>query len=117
MTPIYATIRHILENESDGPAIRFMDSNPSKDDILMYDHLNTLAEKYEKFEIVHVLEKKESGFEGEEGLPDKEKFERRLFGVGEGTISLVCGPPPMMKAAKEGLTEMGFVDGETFFHY
>ncbi|CCG83520.1 putative Nitrate reductase [Taphrina deformans PYCC 5710] len=119
MTPIYATIRAILETDDEKSQIqvRFMDCNKDEKDVLLKEKLDELAKNHDRFEVIHVLEKPEKSWKGETGLIDKEKIERHLFKPEEGTISLVCGPPPMMKSSKEGLLELGFEDERTFFHY
>lgn len=35
-------------------------------------------------------------------------FDGRIFGPDEGTHSLICGPPPMVKSTREKLLAMGF---------
>lgn len=118
MTPIYATIRAMLEtDDSDQLKVKFIDANINKSEVLLHEELNNLHDKYDNFDITHVFEKPDDSWDGEKGLVDQEKMERHLFPAADDTISLVCGPPPMMKAAKEGLLELGFEDGKTFFHY
>lgn len=118
MTPIYATIRAILETDkSDHVEVRFIDANVNKSEILLKDHLQELVKEHSRLQVTHVLEHPDEDWEGEKGLVDEDKMRRHLFSAEEGVVSLVCGPPPMMEAAKKGLTQMGFKENTSFFHY
>lgn len=119
MTPIYATIRAILEKDtSDAVHVKFLDANLTQKEILLESNLAELSDKHStRFQITHVLEHPEDDWHGEKGLIDEEKMKKHLFAADDGVVSIVCGPPPMMEAAKKGLGSMGFKENSTFFHY
>jgi nitrate reductase (NAD(P)H) len=118
MTPIWATIKQILECDEAKIPIRFLDANTDENEILLDDELSELAENFkDQFEVIHILEEPSAKRKCEKGLVDKGKIERHLFKAEEGTITFVCGPPPMLKAAGEALKEVGFEAGKNFFHF
>ena len=117
MTPIYATIKTILER-GDPLEIRFLNANKTKEDVLLDDELLDLEKRYsDKFNLIHVLEHPPKDWDGKTGRIEKSNLELLFKPDGDDVVSLVCGPPPMLEAAKSGLLEMGFVEDETFFHY
>lgn len=94
-----------------------MDANVSQDEILLEDKLDELVKDHSRLQVTHVVETPDDGWKGEKGLSDEEKMKRHLFSVGDDVVSIVCGPPPMVEAAKKGLKSMGFEEHITFFHY
>lgn len=120
MTPIYGTIRAILETDSKEAqdiTVKFIDANPSKEDILADDKLMQLAKDHDRFELIHVLQDKPEGFDAEEGQISEELIKKYCTPPGDGCVTLVCGPPPMLEAAKKGLLDFGFKEDKDFFHY
>lgn len=120
MTPIFATIKTILESKEDKHVqVCFLDANKTKDDILLDDELDELRKTHEKqFKLVHILDSPDDGWEGETGKLDKDNISRNVFKPdGDDVVTLVCGPPPMLEAAKDGLLSLGFEEDKTFFHY
>lgn len=118
MTPVFATIRAILEtDEEKNVEIHFLDANVNQEEILQRRPFDEMAHRHPRFKITHVLEKPEDEWTGETGLVDEDKMKRHLHPADDGTITLICGPPPMVDAMKDGLKKMGFEEDKNFFHY
>ncbi|ORY76602.1 hypothetical protein BCR37DRAFT_351434 [Protomyces lactucae-debilis] len=118
MTPVWATIKKMLECDNTQIPIRFLDANTNVDEILLHDEIDALAKVHgDAFQITHTLEDADSSWTGERGLADKQKIDKYLFPADHDTITFVCGPPPMIKAAGEALNELGFETGKNFFHF
>jgi predicted ferric reductase len=103
------------------PAISLVRSAADVDDrrpfVLIYGSLQweqaTFREELERLEqrldlrVVHVLTDSHPGWEGEAGFIDAALLRRRLPYDLRAADVLVCGPPPMLAAALDGLQRLG----------
>lgn len=117
MTPIWQTIKYMLECETEKVTIHFLDANQNEEEILLHAELKKLAEKHSNFDFIVILQCPSDEWKGERGLPDEKRMKRYLAGPEKDTVTLVCGPPPMLNAAREVMVDWGFEDGKNFFSY
>jgi NAD(P)H-flavin reductase len=85
--------------------------------VLVYGSLQweqaTFREELERLEerldlrVVHVLTDPHPGWQGESGFIDAALLRRQLPYDLRATDVLVCGPPPMLAAALDGLRRLG----------
>ncbi|NUM34862.1 MAG: hypothetical protein HUU50_09970 [Candidatus Brocadiae bacterium] len=79
--------------------------NRTEKDIIYEKELDTIRERHPKLKIVHILDTPSSSWQGEKGRLSKEII---LKYTSEPTKKLwyLCGPPPMVAAAKKILSEL-----------
>lgn len=112
ITPLMAIAGSVLESEPHSH-VTLVYGNRAREDVIFHDALAALAEKHgERFVVRHVLEKKsKSGTPHAVGRLDREGCDRELaVHLGEhvsGTECFVCGPEPMMDAARASLLALG----------
>lgn len=101
ITPLYQIIRAILKDPEDETEMFLVYANRTEDDILLRDHLDNWANNHSNFKLWYVISnsvrdhwKYSVGYVSEailkQHIPD---------GSSEGTIALLCGPPPMIQDA------------------
>ncbi len=102
ITPIRSMIETALASP-EGPPITLIYGNRSPADTIFADALEALEASQSRLTIVHVLEAPEGREGAIEGRPDAETL-ASLLPEDDGTIRYyVCGPTPMMDAARETL--------------
>jgi ferredoxin-NADP reductase len=115
ITPLASIVRTVLDSE---PSTRMalVYGNRSAADAIFKDALDALAaERGAAFVVRHVLEHPPPGWDGGTGLLDGAALARELDGLGEAdepsTEYFLCGPAPMMSAARACLEGRG-VEGD-----
>lgn len=115
ITPMYQVITAILEHAADTTELRLVYANRTEDDILLRKELDALAaSKPQQFKVHYTLTDPGPQWPYSRGFVSLMMFHRHLFQAKEGTLTLVCGPPPMLKqACYPSLAQMGFMEGTT----
>ncbi|PSC72155.1 NADH-cytochrome b5 reductase [Micractinium conductrix] len=79
--------------------LSFIFANVSERDIIAKDRLDALAKQHPNFKVHYIVDKAEStNWKGSTGYITKELLKEQMPPPAEGSLILVCGPPPMMKA-------------------
>lgn len=119
ITPMYEVIRAILRNPRDTTELRLVYANRGEEDILLRMQLDALAaSKPAQFKVHYTLTDPGPQWPHSKGFVNLMMFHRHLFQAKEGTITLLCGPPAMLKqACHPNLTQMGFVEGSTCIEF
>lgn len=119
ITPLYQIISAVLNNPSDTTEIRLMYANNTEEDILLRTELETLEEENpQRFKLHYTVCEPEEGWEYSVGFVNLGMFRKHLFGAGEGTVTMLCGPQPMVQnACHPNLAQMGFVEGSTSIEF
>jgi nitrate reductase (NAD(P)H) len=105
LTPGYALVRRIAEDENDPTEVRVIDANKTEDDILLRSELEKLVkESRNQLKITHVLShpKQKGDWEAAGGLSghvDSGVIEEKLFAPSEDSVALLCGPPGLIQKA------------------
>jgi len=64
--------------------------------------------------IHYTLDKAPSSWTGGVGYVTPQMMTEQLFPAGEDTVTLLCGPPPMVRGCKRGLESIGFTKDRLF---
>jgi ring-1,2-phenylacetyl-CoA epoxidase subunit PaaE len=113
ITPLTSIARTLLATEADTRVV-LVYGNRAREDVIFHDALEALAREHVttgRFVVRHVLESPPAGWTGGAGLLDGAALERELGAVGEanGVPSeyFLCGPAPLMHAARAFLAGRG----------
>lgn len=96
-----------------------MYANRSEGDILLRKELDALAvANPTQFKVHYTLSDPGPQWPYSKGFVNLMMFHRHLFQAREGTVSLLCGPPEMLKqGCHPNLAQMGFVEGSTSIEF
>ena len=111
ITPIMSILETVLRLET-GSRVTLIYGNRGWDDVIFRDRLATLCDEFgERLIVDHVLERPPQNWSAGQGLLTGDVLEARLqaFGIqDDGLIRyFLCGPTPMMEAAREALQQRG----------
>ena len=106
ITPVMSMLRSMSERGDRRPFQLFY-ANGNWDDITFREELEELRSRLQ-LDLVHVLEEPPEGWEGESGFVTKDMLDRLLSNARRAeTCYFLCGPPPLVAAAEQGLTASG----------
>jgi len=109
ITPMIQVLTEIFENPNDNTACRMIFGNITVDDILCFEEMEELQRKFKKagkdFKIYYTLDKPPAQWDGGSGYVTPDMMTQQLFPGGKDTVSLLCGPPPMVRGCKNGLMD------------
>lgn len=110
ITPMFQLIRAICENPGDNTKVTLVYSSRSEPDIMLKKELDEFAKASpEKFRIWYMLDEPSAGWTGGTGHFDAATLRKYMPKPAADTKALLCGPPPMVNAAKKILvSELGF---------
>jgi cytochrome-b5 reductase len=109
ITPMYQIIRAICEDDRDTTEISLIYANRTEEDILLRDELEAMARRYpQNFKIFYLLDRPPPNWTYGSGFVTKEIMAERLPKPDADSRVMLCGPPGMIKAAKESLVTLGF---------
>lgn len=115
ITPMYQIILAILENSKDKTKIDLIFGNVNEEDILLREHLESLAQNHsDQLRIHYVLNNKPNdSWTGGVGFVTKDMINEYLPPVSDKSSKiLLCGPYAMVQAMKKNLTELGYPKGK-----
>lgn len=114
ITPMFQVLAHLLRDPRDTTRIALVFANVSADDILLREELDALAAQHPRFTVYYVLNSPPVGWSDGVGFVTKDMLFEQFGEAGNGALALMCGPPPMNKAMKGCLAELGYKDGQLF---
>jgi len=118
ITPILQMTDQILADEDPSIKVAIINGNISVDDRLGCDLLDAkkaeAAKKGMEFSVYYTLDKAPGDWEGGVGYVTAQMMTEQLFPPGEDTVTLLCGPPPMVRGCKRGLESVGFTKDRVF---
>lgn len=114
ITPMWQVFRAILDDPNDRTQISLVFANVTVDDILLKEQLDELAHSEESFSVYYVLNDPPGGWTGGTGFVTQDILEERFGKAQSDTLALMCGPPPMNKAMKTILANLGYTDSHVF---
>lgn len=108
ITPIVSIAETALRTRDD-VSVRLVYGNRSERDVIFGDRLAALACEHDALTVDHVLEAPPEGWQGRAGRLDGAVLADWLDGLGEADDRAywICGPEPMMDAAREALLARG----------
>ena len=105
ITPVMSMLRSLAARRASQPLWLFY-GNPSCDEIIYDEELTRLASRL-NLHRVDVLQDAPPGWDGETGKLTRAILERHLPADRRGLAFFLCGPPPMIKAVRSELTDLG----------
>lgn len=118
ITPMLQLITEVLKRSGDNTQLALLYANQSEQDILLRDDLDVLAAKHqEQFKVWYTVDKGSESWKFSVGFVSDAMIKENLFPAGDDTITVMCGPPPMINfACLPSLEKLGF-DKELNFAY
>ncbi|KAI7871624.1 hypothetical protein BDF14DRAFT_1762991 [Spinellus fusiger] len=114
ITPIFQTIKTILENPKDKTEVTLIYGNCTEQDILLRTELDSLSVLYpDKFNVHYVLSRADASWTGPTGYITQDKIAMWLPAPAGDVKILVCGPPAQVKSVIEATTTLGFTAPRT----
>jgi NAD(P)H-flavin reductase len=113
ITPMYQVIKAVLKNSDDKTEMALLYANQSPDDILLREELDALAAEDSRFKVWYTVDRveEEENWAFSIGFVNKDMVESNLFPAAPDAITVICGPPPMVKfACLPALTAIGFTE-------
>merc|ERR1712162_84250 len=94
-------LRDILKRSHDETEVLMLFGNQTEEDILLRDELDA-CNRDPRFEVHYTIDRAPEGREWKYsvGFVTPEMIQTRLHPPGSDTYTLLCGPPPMVKAVK-----------------
>lgn len=108
--PIMSMLR-TLADRGDERRIQFFYGNPTWDEIIFREELETLQQRL-NLEVIHVLERPEDDWEGASGFINRDVLSHLLCDEFRTCTFFVCGPIPMIEAVQNALEEMAVSRGQ-----
>jgi len=107
LTPMYQIIQQIIKDKKDKTVVKMIYGNITEDDILCRNELETMR-KVTNVDIVFTLDKPPKEWQEEAGYVTTDMIKTYLAPPTEKPVTLVCGPPPMMRAVIATLKNMRY---------
>jgi cytochrome-b5 reductase len=114
ITPMLQIIKAILKDTSDLTTISLLFANRSEEDILCREELEQIRDKFpHRFKLWFTLDtpptKEGGGWKYGSGFISEEMLKSALFPASGDTLTLICGPPPMIEfACNPNLDKLGY---------
>lgn len=97
ITPMLQLITEVLKHLDDGTNLRLLYANQSEQDILLRNELDAIASKNpDKFKVWYTIDRATEQWTFSTGFINEEMIQQHLFAPSDNTITLMCGPPPMI---------------------
>lgn len=105
VTPAMSMLRTFADRK-DPRSLHLIYANIAKPEAIFWNEIERL-EKLLNLTVTHVLENPPAGWDGEEGLLDKDMLERLLPEHPNRHEYFICGPEPLMNIAERSLLALG----------
>ena len=103
VTPCLQVASELISSPSDTTSMTLIFCNRGPEDVFLRDYISDLESKSGgRFKCLYCVDKPEDGWEGLTGYVTPEMVAAHLPGPGEGSMVMVCGPPPMYEAVCGG---------------
>lgn len=118
ITPMLQLINEVLKRPGDNTQLALLYANQSEQDILLRDDLDVLAAKYqEQFKVWYTVDRASEQWKFSVGFVNDQMIKDNLFPSSPETITVLCGPPPMVNFACLPSLEKLNYDKELNFAY
>ncbi|XP_040570936.1 NADH-cytochrome b5 reductase 3 isoform X1 [Lepeophtheirus salmonis] len=116
ITPMYQLITSVFRNENDKTRLSLLYANQTEEDILLRKELEAISTANpDRFKIWYTLDRPNEDWKYSSGYISEEMIHDNLFPPGYDTITLMCGPPPMIKfACINNLEKLGHTSDQMF---
>jgi len=102
--PVMSMLR-TLADRNDDRHLQFFYGNPTYETIIFREELESLQQQL-NLDVIHVLEKPHTGWEGETGYITKAVLERHLTPEFQHCTYFICGPLPMIENVERALMQL-----------
>lgn len=118
ITPMLQLVNEMLKRPGDNTELALLYANQTESDILLRDDLDVLAAKHQdKFKVWYTIDRASESWKFSVGFINDEMIKDNLFPPSKDTITVMCGPPPMINfACLPSLEKLNF-DKELNFAY
>ncbi|GAB0097022.1 NADH-cytochrome b5 reductase [Sergentomyia squamirostris] len=100
ITPMLQLVRNILKTAADKTQIALLYANQTENDILLRNELEHFSSQYpDQFKVWYTLDSPTSDWKYSKGFINDEMIKDHLLPPSATTITLMCGPPPMITYA------------------
>lgn len=100
ITPMLQLIRDVLKHSDDQTQLRLLFANQTEKDILLRPEIEEQAKKYpDRFQFWYTLDTVHDVWKYSKGFINDEMLKEHLFEASDDTLTLMCGPPPMVNYA------------------
>ena len=97
ITPMLQLITEIFKHSDDETNLTLLYANQSEQDILLRDELDEIASKHpDKFKVWYTVDRATEQWKYSTGFINEDMITEHLFTPSDNTITLMCGPPPMV---------------------
>lgn len=116
ITPMLQLIRHVFTDPKDTTELSLIFANQTEDDILLRTELEDIANEHpNRFHLWFTLDRPKEGWAYSSGFVNAEMIKEHLPAPEEGTLILMCGPPPMINfACLPNLEKLGYTPDMRF---
>lgn len=114
ITPCWQVLEAALRDPEDPTEVALLYANQTEEDILLREELEALAERHPgRFRLHYTVDRAPEGWTHSVGFVSQEMLAAQLHPKEDGTLVLMCGPPPMINfACKPNLEALGFSDSD-----
>lgn len=118
ITPMLQLVNEILKRSGDDTQLALLYANQSENDILLRDDLDVLAAKHqEQFKVWYTIDRASESWKFSVGFVNEQMIQDNLFPPSPDTLTVMCGPPPMINFACLPALEKLNYDKELNFAY
>ena len=110
LAPLRSVINYVIDNRADYGKVDIVYGSRSADDLVGLDEIKNVWMKTEGINVHLTIDREQEGWDGHVGFVPtylKELSDADTVELGVNTISLVCGPPIMIKFVLAALKDMG----------
>lgn len=110
ITPMLQLITEVFKHTGDKTNLALLYANQTEQDILLRDELDLIAAKQqEQFKVWYTVDRPAETWKFGSGFINENMIKDNLFPPSDDTITLMCGPPPMINfACLPALTSLGY---------
>lgn len=111
ITPMLQVASAISHDKSDSTPVSLIFCNQTEGDIMCRDLLDTLKQSHDQFSLYYVVTRTENtDWKGGVGFVNQEMIKANLPAPADDVLIMLCGPPPMIAAMSNHLSEMGYTN-------
>ncbi|XP_052269967.1 NADH-cytochrome b5 reductase 3-like isoform X2 [Dreissena polymorpha] len=116
ITPMLQIIRQVLKDREDRTVLHLLFANQTEQDILLRPELEDLEQSFpDRFKLWYTLDRPPADWKYGSGFVNSAMISEHLPDPVDGSIVLMCGPPPMINfACLPNLDKLGFTSDMRF---
>lgn len=109
ITPMLQLVREVTRSPTDTTKMKLLFANQTPEDILLREELEQIAAEHpDRFQFWYTVDRPTEDWQYSSGFITEEMVRARLYPASPQTLTLMCGPPPMVNfACKPNLEAAG----------